>query len=222
MSVLEGLFIGGVVLAILSLLGTGYFFWRYIDSGRKINELPTKKFKKKRKNKKIAFRRKQLLSRKSNSLRLFIIAVLCVGTFSGGAAYTSHYQSTNLTAADSDSLVKGYYLLRDFNDQLLAAEVQEEEAMKLQQNIRYLATAMASYGSKKASDINSQEGQMTLNRYYNALKQLGMNASTQTNNFYGNSELVAEFLADIVKTQEYEKIAFEYYRVSDAAFVENE
>lgn len=222
MSILEGLFIGGVACAILSLLGMGYFLWCYLDSGRKIRRLPKKRFKNRRKNKKVAFKQKKLLKRKKKSLRLFVVLLLLTGLFSGGSAYTSYYQSTNLTAGDSDSLVKGYYLLRDFNDQLLLAEAQEEEAVKLQQNIRYLATAMASYGAQKASDINSKEGQLTLNRYYNALKQVGMNASTQTNNFYGNSELVAEFLADIVKAQEYEKSAFEYYQVNEAAFAENE
>ncbi|WP_227011205.1 hypothetical protein [Enterococcus wangshanyuanii] len=90
----------------------------------------------------------------------------------------------------------------------------------MQKNIRYLATAMASYGTKTASTINSKEGQLTLNRYYNAIKQVGMNASTQTKNFYGNAQIVDSFLEDIEKVKVYEKAAFTYYKVDETAFSE--
>lgn len=67
----------------------------------------------------------------------------------GGMAYLSYYQSMNLTTEDSDSVVKGYYLLRDFEDQLIVARDKSDEEEKLQKNLRYLATSMASYGTKK-------------------------------------------------------------------------
>ncbi|WP_242596200.1 hypothetical protein [Enterococcus plantarum] len=138
----------------------------------------------------------------------------------GGMSYLSYYQSMNLTTGDSDSVVKGYYLLRDFEEQLTIARDKSDDEEKLQKNIRYLATSMASYGTKKASEVNSEEGQITLNRYYNSIKQLGMNASTQTKNLFGNQELVDSFLADIKKVQVYEKETFGYYKVNESAFKE--
>ncbi|MGG5342643.1 hypothetical protein [Enterococcus sp. AZ192] len=220
MSILEIIFVGGVAAAILSLLGSILFLFQYISQKKKMNSLPRKKLKNKKKNKKIVGQRKLLQKNKNRSLKLMIFLMIVSVAFSGASGYLSYYQAMNLTADDSDSVVKGYYLLRDFEEQLILARDQGDEEEKLQQNIRYLATAMASYGSKKASTVNSQEGQLVLNRYYNATKQLGMNASTQTKNFYNNPTLVEEFLKDIAKAQEYERAAFDYYKVNENAFSE--
>lgn len=220
MSILEMIFIGGVTAAILSFIGSFLFFIHYVAQRKKLTQLPRKKFKNKKKNKKIAIQRKELQQKKKKSLGWIVLLLVLTVTFSGTSAYISYYQAMNLTSEDSDSVVRGYYLLRDFEEQLIAARDQGDDEEKLQQNIRYLATAMASYGTKKASTINSQEGQLALNRYYNATKQLGMNASTQTKNFYGNPSLVEEFLQDIAKAQEYERAAFDYYKVNEDAFSE--
>ncbi|GGC90822.1 hypothetical protein [Enterococcus wangshanyuanii] len=220
MSILETIFIGGVAAAILALIGSILSLLQYFTQKKKIAKLPKKKFKSKKKNKKIAGQRKLLQKKKKRSLKLMIFLMIVSVAFAGASGYLSYYQSMNLTADDSDSVVKGYYLLRDFEEQLILARDQGDEEEKLQQNIRYLATAMASYGTKKASTVNSQEGQLVLNRYYNATKQLGMNASTQTKNFYNNPTLVEEFLKDIAKAQEYEQAAFAYYKVNEDAFSE--
>ncbi|OJG66189.1 hypothetical protein RV09_GL001038 [Enterococcus moraviensis] len=185
-----------------------------------LKKLPKKKFKNKKKNRKIARKKQQLMKKKKKSVRLFLMLSFVTVALAGGMSYLSYYQSMNLTTGDSDSVVKGYYLLRDFEDQLIIARDKSDDEEKLQKNIRYLATSMASYGTKKASDINSEEGQITLNRYYNSIKQLGMNASTQTKNFFGNQELVDSFLADIKKAQVYEKETFDYYKVNESAFKE--
>lgn len=168
----------------------------------------------------MARKRQLLIKKRKKTIRQCLILLLVTGVFGGVAGYLSYYQAMNLTTNDSDSVVKGYYLLRDFEQQLIIAKEKGEEEEKLQKNIRYLATAMASYGTKTASITNSEEGQLTLNRYYNAIKQVGMNASTQTKNFYGNAQVVDSFLADIKKVQTYEKAAFTYYKVDESAFSE--
>lgn len=220
MSILEWIFIIGIALAIVALLSSGYFLVQFFRKRGMLKKVPNKKFKNKKKNKQMRLKRQQLTKQKKKSLRLFFILLLVTGVLAGGVSYLSYYQSMNLTTDDSDSVVKGYYLLRDFEEQLVLARDKGDDEEKLQKNIRYLATSMASYGTKKASDVNSKEGQITLNRYYNALKQLGMNASTQTKNFFGNQELVDGFLADIKKAQDYEKAAFDYYKVNESAFKE--
>lgn len=220
MSILDWIFIIGIALAIVTLLGSGYFLVQFFRMRGMLKKVPNKKFKNKKKNKRIALKKQQLTKKKKKNLRLFFVMLLVTGVLAGGAAYLSYYQSMNLTTDDSDSVVKGYYLLRDFEEQIILARDKGDDEEKLQKNIRYLATAMASYGTKKASDVNSQEGQITLNRYYNAIKQLGMNASTQTKNFFGNQELVDGFLTDVKQAQDYEKAAFDYYKVNESAFKE--
>ncbi|MDA9471591.1 hypothetical protein [Enterococcus sp. 5H] len=220
MSILDWIFIIGIALAIVALLGSGYFLVQFFRMRGMLKKVPNKKFKNKKKNKRIAVKKQQLTKKKKKNLRLFFVMLLVTGVLAGGAAYLSYYQSMNLTTDDSDSVVKGYYLLRDFEEQIILARDKGDDEEKLQKNIRYLATAMASYGTKKASDVNSKEGQITLNRYYNAIKQLGMNASTQTKNFFGNQELVDGFLTDIKQAQDYEKAAFDYYKVNESAFKE--
>ncbi|MDA9472806.1 hypothetical protein [Enterococcus sp. 5H] len=220
MSILEMIFIGSVTAAILSFIGLIFFIWNYGIQRKKLSQLPKRKVKNKKKNKKIARQRKEYQQKKKKNLIWVVWFTILTMMFSGGSAYISYYQAMNLTTEDSDSVVRGYYLLRDFEEQLILARDQGDEEEKLQQNIRYLATAMASYGTKKANNLNSQEGQLNLNRYYNATKQLGMNASTQTKNFYGNSDLVEEFLRDIIKAKEHERTVFDYYKVNENAFSE--
>ncbi|MEI5991693.1 hypothetical protein [Enterococcus crotali] len=220
MSVLDWVFIIGIALSIVALLGSVYCLVQFFRKRAMLKKLPNKKFKNKKKNRKIARKKQQLMKQKKKSVRLFWVMAVITAILAGGMSYLSYYQSMNLTTEDSDSVVKGYYLLRDFEDQLIVARDKSDDEEKLQKNLRYLATSMASYGTKKASDVNSEEGQITLNRYYNSVKQLGMNASTQTKNFFGNQELVDNFLADIKKAQVYEKETFDYYKVNESAFKE--
>lgn len=215
MTILDGVFMGGVVLAILSFIGSGLSLGRYFTKKRKLKQLPKKKSQNKKKRKRMIQQRKHLEKGKKRTLRLFFLGFFLTLCFSGGSSYLSYYQSMNLTANDSDAIVRGYYLLRDFKTQLEEAKEEKEDNVKTQKNIRYLATAMASYGTKKASEVNTKEGQVTLNRYYNALKEVGMNASTQTNNFYGNEQLIQGFLTDSKKVEEYEKAAFSYYKIDE-------
>ncbi|MBP2099893.1 hypothetical protein [Enterococcus rivorum] len=220
MSIVEMLFIGGIVITILSLLGASYNGIQFVRYNRQYKFLPKRKSKNKKKNRKIARKRRYLMKRKKRSFRFTIIFLLFSLILGGSSAYLSYYQSMNLTTDDSDAVVKGYYLLRDFEKQVQMGASKQDEEEKVQQNIRYLATSLASYGTKSASALNTQEGQLALNRYYNALKELGMNASTQTNNFFGNEKLKEEFLVDIEKAQAYEQKAFDYYKVNANAFSE--
>lgn len=220
MSVLEIMFIVFLAIAILSALGFILFLVLYIFQNQKIKKLPTKRFKNKKRNKQIARKRNQIIKQKRRAKIAVFVTLFCSVVFAGGSAYVSYYQAMNLTNNDSNAVVKGYYLLRDFEEQLILAKEKDEKDEKLQQNIRYLSTAMASYGIEKANTLNSKEGQLVLNRYYIAIKQLGMNASTQTKKFYGNPALVDEFLTDVKKAETYEKAAFDYFKVDATAFSE--
>lgn len=221
MTTLDYVYTGGIILAILSLIGASLFLYRFFLKHRQLKKLPIKKLRNKKKQRRIRRIRQELLAQKRQSIRAFVLSLVLFLSFSAGAIGLSYYQSMTLGTDDSDSLVKGYYLLRDFKKELAEVESKQEDKEKLQKNIRYLGTSMASYGTKKASSVNTEEGQLVLNRYYKALKELGMNVSTQTNNFYENPSLVEEFLTDSAKVETYEKAAFTYYKVDESLLKES-
>lgn len=217
MTILDRLFIGGVAVAIVLFLLAVYYLIQVIRTQTKLSSLPKKRLKNRKKNKRIAKQKVQLKKAKKKQLTSMLVSVILASLLVVGMRYLSYYQSMNLSSDDSDIVVKSYYLLEDFEKELEIAKNKEDDEEKVRQNIRYLATSMTSQGIKKASGINTEEGQIILNRYYNSVKQLGMNASTQTYNFYGNAQLVDNFLEDIQKIKEYEKAAFTYYKVDESA-----
>ncbi|MBP2099966.1 hypothetical protein [Enterococcus rivorum] len=220
MSILEMVFIGGVVLTLLSVLSLSFNSIQFIRYNKQLKALPIKKSKNKKRNKQVKNRRRHLLKKKKGSLKGIVVFLLLSVIIGLSSVYVSYYQSMNLSTEDSNSVVKGYYLLRDFETQVKLAKEQGESEKKIQQNLRYLATSLASYGIKSASELNAKEGQLVLNRYYNALKEIGTNASTNTGNFYGNSKLEEEFLTDIGKVKRYEESVFDFYKVNAEAFKE--
>lgn len=222
MTVLDWITIVGTAIVIVLLLLFVYFLVQLLSTSRKLKQLPTRKIKNKKKNKRIKMKRKQLQSNKKKQSKRMLLSFIFACLLAGGSGYLSYYQSMNLSSNDSDIVVKCYYLLRDFEKELTSARDKADDEEKIQQNIRYLATSMASQGIKKASTINTKEGQLILNRYYNSMKQLGMNASTQTKNFYGNAQLVDDFVEDIKKTEAYETEAFNYYKVNQSALEKEE
>ncbi|PZL74889.1 hypothetical protein CI088_06395 [Enterococcus plantarum] len=216
MSIIDWILVIGIALTIVALLGSAYFLVQILGAQQQIERLKNRRIKNKKKKRVVASKSQQLIKKRKRSLLLCLISLLLTGIFGGTSKYISHYQAMNLTTDDSESVVKGYYLLDDFEEQITIAKEKGDSEEKLQKNIRYLATAMASYGTKTASTTNSKEGQLILNRYYNAIKQIGMNASTQTKNFYGNTQVVDSFIEDIKRIQTYEKAAFSYYKVDES------
>ncbi|MBP1040041.1 hypothetical protein I6N95_03345 [Vagococcus sp. BWB3-3] len=222
MTIFEWALIGTIAGGIFSLIVALYSLVGFGIKKRQLSNLSIKQTKSKRKRK--ALERAQLSLKKGKKSKLIAFScffLLAIALISGGA-YISYYQSMNLSKNDAESVSKSYFLLRDFESQLVLAKDQGDEEEKLKKNIRYLATGMASYGVQKASPLNTKEGQTTLNRYYTSLSQLGMNASTQINKFYGNEALVDDFLADIKRAKTYEKGAFQYYKVNEALLEEND
>lgn len=216
---LEWIYIGALSIGSLSVIGLCYFMFRWFSLSKSLKSLTNSKSKgrKAKRNKK---RQKIVLNRKKHSIFiLFIVSLVSSLLFFGGSAYIRYYQAMNLTPEDSKSIVTSYYLIRDFEDQLNMLKDKKDDQIKLEQNIRQLSTSMASYGTKKADTLNSVDGQLILNRYYNSVTQLGKNASTQTKNFYGNSELVNDFLKDIQSAKDYEGDVFKYYKVDKSALI---
>ncbi|MHC5250217.1 hypothetical protein [Enterococcus sp. LJL90] len=216
MTILEWIIIGGFAATIISIIFSLYSLLQAVLQSRKLKKMPKKPPKNKKKRRLWQRRVAGVQAKRKKALLIFGLLLVLGSGIGAGTVYANFYQSTNLGTDDEDAIVRSYFLLRDFQAELEKAAVQEETAEATVQNIRYLATNLAGYSSRKASSLNTAEGQQSLNRYYSALSELGMNATREVNNFYGNGELVADFQSDIERTITYENTAFEYYRVNQS------
>lgn len=222
MTILEWIVMIGAAGSILFMVLTLLFFFQFLLNRSKLKKLPErapKNKKKRRRWERVTGNLKKL--KKKSITRMVLFLVLTTGA-GGATLYASFYQSINLTSDDADAIVRSYYLLRDFQQELDKAANQTEDETSSIQNIRYLATSLSSYNTNKASQLNTVEGQSALNRYFNALSQLGVNATRESQNFYGNAELVAQFQEDIERTIGYEMKAFDYYKVNQSALESEE
>lgn len=217
MSILEWIVMIGAAAFIIALVFTFFFFLQFLRYGKKLKQQPQRAPKNKKRRRRWSSIRNKLVRQKKKSLtRMLVFIVMSIG-IGGGTFYASFYQSINLTSDDADAIVRSYYLLRDFQQELENAANQTEDETSSVQNIRYLATSLSSYNTSRASNLNTVEGQSALNRYFNALSELGVNAARESQNFYGNTELVADFQTDIERTIGYEEVAFDYYKVNQSA-----
>ncbi|WP_206912721.1 hypothetical protein IGL98_000344 [Enterococcus sp. DIV0840] len=217
MTTLDWFFIIGLVLAVLASLFFILFLLLTIRTGAKVKSLSKRKPKTKKKKKKLRIVKKKLIKQRKSQRTAAILSLFAGLLLGAGAFYSSYYQAMNLTTDDSDSIAKGYYLISDFDNELTKAASATDSKEKTETNLRYLGNSIASYGTKKASAVNTQEGQLTLNRYYNAMKELGTNVMRNYTQIYNNPDLAKEYQEDVKKVKEYEQKVFKLYNVNEAA-----
>lgn len=217
MTTLDWFFIIGLVLAVLAILFFILFLFLTIRTGAKVKSLSKRKPKTKKKKKRLRIAQKKLIKQKKSQQTAAVLSLLTGLLLGAGAFYSAYYQAMNLTTDDSDSIAKGYYLISDFDNELSKAGSAKEAQEKTETNLRYLANSIASYGTKKASTVNTQEGQLTLNRYYNAMKELGTNVMRNYNQIYNNPDLANEYKEDVKKVKDYEQKVFKLYNVNETA-----
>ncbi|MGL4695816.1 hypothetical protein [Enterococcus larvae] len=220
MTILAWIIMGATAGAILCVLFAIYFFVKIILQSRKLKKITKRPPKNKKKRRRWENTRSKLQKKRKKSIFFSLFLLFLAVGLGGASVYTNYYQSINLSSDDSTLIVRSYYLLRDFQEELQKAADETEDKAASQQNIRYLATTMAAYSTKQASTLNTKEGQSALNRYYAALSELGVNATRESNNFYGNSSLVEAFQMDIEKTIARETSAFDYFKVNQSGLEE--
>lgn len=213
MTLKDWLTIGIYSVSILALIFAGYFLYVFFKTQKKLSKIGSKKYRNSRNKKNKLKQRKRLLKRKKVARKNTVILLLMGILLFGGYGLYNNYQAMTLSKVDKSSVAKGYSLINDFEDHLKIAKEKSQDQVKTQENIRYLATRLASYGILTANKKNSAEGQQILNRYYTSVTQLGINASLQTNEFYGNQNLVDEYLADIQRVKENQAETLKYYKV---------
>jgi len=214
MNVVSLIIVGIISVSLVLLIFGIIMLFQLVKTTKELKNLPSKPPKSRKKRKK--WKETQgLLNKKIKKKRISSIVFVVLSIVLGAISYyVIYYQSTNLTSEDEKNIVTSYYLLRDFQKEIDKAAKKEIDESASNQNIRYLATRLASYTSNKASTLNTIEGQSALNRYYSSLSQLGLNATRESSNFYGNLAIVEEFQSDIKKTITYETSAFDYFKIN--------
>lgn len=218
MSILEWLFTGSIVLAILLFVLSIFFFFRYITFKKEGKKIEEKRKRSKRYRKRYKREMTRIVKSEKKNFRGSIFLLVLSIIFGLSTFYVSYYQSITLSVSDEEAIVKSYYLIRDFEGQINILQEGTEDTTKTVKNISYLAGNMSSYNIKKASDLNDIDKQRALNKYYNSIKELGMNGVTQASKLPDNKELREEFLGDIEKVKANEKIVFDLFKVDESSF----
>lgn len=195
-----------IIIIILALLVFNLVI--YVNEKRVISTLNVKK-KKERKKKQILLSKNKKI--RNRIIKFFILELIVLGGF----VFYYNYQNSNMTNTDSDLLVRGYFLVDDFTNELEKASAKTDSEDASVQNTKYLALSMASYSNKTSDSSNTVEGQQLLNKYYKMIGQLGMNATKDSSLFYGNQQNIKEqYTSDLKRIKDIENQVFEYYKVN--------
>ncbi|EOI06365.1 hypothetical protein UAY_00416 [Enterococcus moraviensis ATCC BAA-383] len=217
MTILDWFFIVSLSIASVGLLFAGTSFYLMIQTKKALKKVKRTKVKKKKKKQK---RRKiRELTRKSKKQRTFgiVLSILfLLSTLSAG--YSLYYQSMHLSQKDSKAVIQGYYLVDNIEKELQAAKTTDND-VKAGKNIKLLAGQLSSYGIYKATIRNTEQGQKTLNKYYKSMKELGINLSSQTDEFFKDETLLNAFEADVAAVKKNQEAVVSYFKINEKALV---
>lgn len=218
---LDWIIIGAISLGIICLLLLIVSFAASLRARAQLQKLGAKptgrSAKKKWRRQKNRYTKTQKSTFKSGVWLLLVTIVI-----SGVGGYAKYYQMTNMTAADTENIVTGYYLLNQMSEQLNAIESSENDE-KLNSNIQTLAVRMASFSSKKGSDRGTKESQLLLNRYYTRMGQLGVNlASQKVEALKEDKALLQSYLQDIERVEESQNKVLAFYKVDKKSLAQKQ
>lgn len=215
MTLLDWFFIISLSLASLGLVCSGFSFYLMTQTKKALKKVKkTRISKKKQKKKKRKIRE---LMRKSKIQRNWGIS-LCVlfVLFGSTAGYSLYYQTMHLSQKDSKAVVQGYFLMDNLENEMKTASTTEND-VKSGKNIKLLAGQFSSYGIYKATIRNSGIGQKKLNKYYKSMKELGINLSSQPDDFFKNELLLNEFEMDLAAVKRNHEEIIRYFNVNKNA-----
>ncbi|MBO0438809.1 hypothetical protein [Candidatus Enterococcus ikei] len=217
MTILDWFFIVSLSLASIGILFAGISFFLMIQTNKALKKVKRTKVKKKKSKQK---RRKiRELTKKSKKERTFGIVLSLLFLLSAlSAGYSLYYQSMHLSPKDSKAVIQGYYLLDNLENELKEAKTTEND-VKAGKNIKLLASQLSSYGIYKATIRNTKQGQKVLNKYYKSMKELGINVSSQSDDFFKDETLSNEFEADLAAVKQNQKSVVSYFKINEKALV---
>ena len=216
MGLLDWSFVSLLALTILFLFLAISFFAFFLSTNAKYKSNQKKRIKNKKKKRQFLIFQKKLQKRKkiqlSKSLLFFILSLL----FLSGSYYTRNYQQNHLDGEDSQAILQSYFLLEDLQTQLDNIK-KNENPQKSIKNIKEISSRLASYGSRKSSNLLQEDGQNLLNRHYQLLRETGINLNNQTVEMLQEPSVNEAYTRDIKKVTESQKKVFERFNINENA-----
>jgi len=216
MSLLDWVFIGTLSSAILFALFFLLSIILLFSTGKQIQQLTKIRTKNSRKRKKIKRALKKAKVKQKKQRWSFVICLILVGVLSSTAFYARYYQATNLGERDSEGIVQGYYLLNETKEQINKLS-ESSSTEKSENNLRELAAKLSSFGMRGADGRLTEEGQRLLTRYYNQVKELGLNLNNQSVEMLDNLETRESYLNDLQKAQKTQSKIITYFKINESA-----
>lgn len=216
MSLLDWVFIGTLASAILFALFFLLSIVLLFSTGKQIQQLTKIRTKNSRKRKKIKRALKRAKTKQKKQRWSLVVCVILVGILSSTAFYARYYQATNLGDRDSEGIVQGYYLLNETKDQIERLS-ESSHSEKAENNLRELAAKLSSFGMRGADGRLTEEGQRLLTRYYNQVKELGLNLNNQSVEMLDNPETREVYLNDLQKAQKTQGKIITYFKINETA-----
>ncbi|EOH94989.1 hypothetical protein UAW_02068 [Enterococcus haemoperoxidus ATCC BAA-382] len=216
MSLLDWVFIGtlssAILFALFSLLSV-IFLFSTRNQVRQLARIRTKNARKRKKIKRVL--KKTEAKRKKQGWNLVVFIMLaCI--MSGTAFYARYYQATNLGERDSEGIVQGYYLLNETKNQINILN-ESSNPEKAENNLRELAAKLSSFGMRGADGRLTAEGQRLLTRYYNQVKELGLNLNNQSVEMVENTQTRETYINDLQKAQKIQSKIITYFKINENA-----
>lgn len=217
MTILDWFFIISLSLASIGLVFSGISFYLMAQTKKALKKVKKRKVsKKKQKQKKRKVRELIKTSKRQRNWGISLSIVFLA--FGLAAGYSLYYQAMHLSQKDSKAVVQGYYLMDNLENEMKTAKTTEEE-VKSGKNIKLLAGQFSSYGIYKATVRNSEAGQKKLNKYYKSMKELGINLSSQPNDFFKNETILNEFETDLAAVKKNHEEVVSYFNINENALV---
>lgn len=219
MSSLDWIAVLGMATGFLLFIVAFSLFLIRVEKGHQLKVLTRIQSKNNYKKKKL--RRKKIVLHNKRSTLLFRILVLSV--FSGGSIalsfYTMNYQASNLSRSEQHTISTGYYLVRDVEERL-ADEVTDDEESETIDYLKKIGVQLAAFSLKKGDNRLSKDGQQTINRYYAALKDLGMTMNSQLGDSHLSPEKLEHVREAIDKVKRNEGIVVKEFRIDESILEE--
>lgn len=211
MTVLDWFSIIAMASAILFLFFILVFFIIILKISKEQKGLGKIRTKNKKKKKKIFFQKKKLKKRKSKyiiwSIVFFLFAIGC----GSGSYYTIYYQATHLGEDDQKAIVSGYYYVAQTSKKL----DQLDDSQETKQELQALSDRMAAFALNKADYRINSEGQNLINKYYDSLKEYGVNLSAKSQLLVTDKSVQEEFKSDLEKIKQNQDKVIKYFQINE-------
>ncbi|MBO0473357.1 hypothetical protein IGL98_003318 [Enterococcus sp. DIV0840] len=216
MSLLDWVFIGtlssAILFALFSLLSIIFLF----STRKQVRQFARIRTKNARKRKKIKRALKKAKAKHKKQGWNLVICIMFACIMSGTAFYARYYQATNLGERDSEGIVQGYYLLNETKNQINTLS-ESDNPEKAGNNLRELAAKLSSFGMRGPDGRLTAEGQRSLTRYYNQVKELGLNLNNQSAEMMENAQTRETYINDLQKAQKIQAKIITYFKINENA-----